>query len=83
MPASRTAPNGHVYFPYYLDIEPREAGASDSQRYISGIADLMSKLRLEYGSGNVVASCDFEEQLSDEERRLCCALFKSSVPVVP
>ena len=59
------APDGYVYFPYYLEIEPREADGVDPKKYIAAIRDLCSMLQSQYGSKNVVAACDFEDHLSD------------------
>lgn len=60
-----TAIDGYVYFSYYLEIEPTQAGGLEPQHYVLEIRDLMSKLRSTYGGQSVVAACNFEEQLSD------------------
>jgi hypothetical protein len=55
-------PDGFVYFPYYLEIEPANENGADLDEYKSMLKNLLVSLK-EFGA-QVVPSCDFEDEFN-------------------
>lgn len=50
--------NDFIYWPYYLDIEPRDINKGDYIRYITNLID-----RLRKHCKGIVIACDFEDEI--------------------
>ena len=50
--------NDFIYWPYYLDIEPKDVNKGD---YIRSIANLIDRLRVH--CKGIIIACDFEDEI--------------------
>ena len=59
---------GFIYYPYYLEIDPTDAGEENHHIYITSISELLKFLwRI---CTDAIPACDYEQQLPSREKKV-------------
>jgi len=59
---------GFIHYPYYLEIEPTDAGEENQHIYITSISELLQFLWTI--SRNAIPACDYEQQLPSRDKKV-------------